>query len=435
MIYPRNTDPEDTEAEHLETDPKHDNVLIGPAGNVIQAGQVFGDIMINEFDDPAHSYAVEPFPTVAEHHHDWLRDQPSRLLDARRAVVPFVGRKAELELLAQWRDSLHAKAFLLCYGAGGQGKSRLAARFAEQSQADWTVLQAQAGAAHRPSPARASAAPTLLIVDYADRWPPDALHALYGDLVQGRTGQLRVLLLARTVDWWAAERGELDDLGVVTDQLHLGEIIEEDRSESFTAALHAFAKCYEIKVPLQDPPAVQSVLSLHTHALVAVDAASQDVPVPAGEHRLSAYLLDRERMSWKRHYRGGRAGSEFGTPPSVMARLVFVAALVGAVSDATGKQLVKQLDIEGHADRALADHSNSYPPMDPATRLEPLYPDRLAEDLLALHLPGHDVDAYGSDPWTTTALGVSAGSGERSSTPATCSHYAAGRRRALAARG
>jgi tetratricopeptide (TPR) repeat protein len=408
MIDPESIDPEDGESEDPTADPAHDeveNVFIGSADNVFQINKV-RDITINEVDDPARSYAVEPFPNVAEHHHHWLRDQPSRLLDARRAVVPFTGRKAELELLAQWRDAPHGRAFLLCYGPGGQGKSRLAARFAEQSRAGWTILQAHAGATRRPSPARSSAAPTLLIIDYADRWPPDALHALYGDLVRRRTGQLRVLLLARTVDWWAAERGELDDLDAITDQLRLGEISGEDRTESFTAALSAFAKCYEIDAPQQAPPAAQSVLSLHTHALVAVDAASQGVPIPVGEHRLSAYLLDREWMSWKRHYRGGRAGSEFGTPPSVMARLVFVAALVGAVSDATGRQLVKQLDLEGHADRTLADHSTSYPPIDPSTRLEPLYPDRLAEDLLALRLPGHDVDAYGADPWTTTALAI-----------------------------
>jgi tetratricopeptide (TPR) repeat protein len=50
------------------------------------------------------------------------------------------------------------------------------------------------------------------------------------------------------------------------------------------------------------------------------------------------------------------------------------------------------------------DHRLCYPPSDPATVCEPLYPDRLAEDFLALRTPGHTVAGYQPDPWAATAV-------------------------------
>ncbi|MBR7833069.1 hypothetical protein KDL01_07330 [Actinospica durhamensis] len=74
----------------------------------------------------------------------WLRRQPSRLLDARNAIVPFRGRVEELGLLAEWRDHAAAERHHLVHAHGGQGKSRLAARFAAQCvELGWTVLHAR----------------------------------------------------------------------------------------------------------------------------------------------------------------------------------------------------------------------------------------------------------------------------------------------------
>jgi tetratricopeptide (TPR) repeat protein len=57
------------------------------------------------------------------------------------------------------------------------------------------------------------------------------------------------------------------------------------------------------------------------------------------------------------------------------------------------------------AERALADHVRCYPPatVDSQQVLEPMYPDRLAEDFLALTLPGHLAD-YPQRPWAATTL-------------------------------
>ncbi|MBW6438766.1 hypothetical protein KZ829_34065 [Actinoplanes hulinensis] len=61
-------------------------------------------------------------------------------------------------------------------------------------------------------------------------------------------------------------------------------------------------------------------------------------------------------------------------------------------------------DSPAAATRVLDDHAMVYPPQDPDTRLEPLYPDRLAEDFVALQTPGHGVPAFHPDPWAGSAL-------------------------------
>jgi hypothetical protein len=73
-----------------------------------------------------------------------VRRQPSRLLAARHQVVDFTGRERELTELAVWRDDPDlGLAVTLLHGPGGQGKTRLAAQFAQQSaELDWTVAYA-----------------------------------------------------------------------------------------------------------------------------------------------------------------------------------------------------------------------------------------------------------------------------------------------------
>ncbi|GAA0986595.1 hypothetical protein GCM10009555_064340 [Acrocarpospora macrocephala] len=60
-----------------------------------------------------------------------------------------------------------------------------------------------------------------------------------------------------------------------------------------------------------------------------------------------------------------------------------------------------------HASEVLDDHRRCYPPVDGSTVLEPLYPDRLAEDFLALTTPGNSdpgADREAVDSWAATSL-------------------------------
>ncbi|MFE7524923.1 ATP-binding protein [Kitasatospora sp. NPDC057542] len=71
---------------------------------------------------------------------------PSRMLNARHGVVEFTGREADSAALDQWRDSRPRLAARWLYGPGGQGKTRLAARFAARStERGWAVVTATHG--------------------------------------------------------------------------------------------------------------------------------------------------------------------------------------------------------------------------------------------------------------------------------------------------
>ena len=81
-----------------------------------------------------------------------------------------------------------------------------------------------------------------------------------------------------------------------------------------------------------------------------------------------------------------------------MGRAVYTAILTGPLSQAQGIEVLARAQIASLVDNAsqiLTDHHMCYPPENPATVLEPLYPDRLGEDFLALTTPR---DSPGTDP-------------------------------------
>ena len=366
------------------------------------------------------AYQVEAFPlTISAPDPAWLLEQPSRLLDARSQVVDFAGRDQELEDLTSWRDTPRAGLSVrLLHGPGGQGKTRLATRFAQLSgRADWTVLQARYGvaeAAPADSAREVQAAPRrgpLMIVDYADRWPHGDLLRLLSDPRLHQGSSARVLLLGRSVHWWPAMRGELAEFRVTADDRLLPPLAgtPQAREVVFQAARDRFAEFLGVDQPVRilppaslTDPTYSLVLALHMAALVAVDAHHREQRLPTDPEGLAAYLLDREYMNWRRLYGSRTGGEEFQTPPSVMARAVFTAILTGPARHAVGARVLKHLELESPS-RILTDHRVCYPPTDRGMVLEPLYPDRLAEDFLALLLPGHSVTGYDPDPWAADA--------------------------------
>ncbi|MDV6287145.1 hypothetical protein R2F25_00625 [Streptomyces sp. UP1A-1] len=135
---------------------------------------------------------------------------PSYALRAESGVVPFTGREAELARLRQWRDGGGtAAAVCWLHGPGGQGKSRLAAAFADECAAvGWKVSTALHGGTLLPEPGSQDLRPgdapgVLLIVDYADRWPVTHLHWLLSNAMLARPDKrTRVLLIGRSLDSW-----------------------------------------------------------------------------------------------------------------------------------------------------------------------------------------------------------------------------------------
>lgn len=143
---------------------------------------------------------------------EWLRQLPSRMLNARFAVVTFSGREEELGELQRWRDGGPRLAIKWLYGQGGQGKSRLAAEFmGESSTAGWKVVVAARGpGAVLPPPGSQDmstdgAAGVLLVIDYADHWPVRHLAWLLSNALFHQTGlDCRILMLARATGSWPA---------------------------------------------------------------------------------------------------------------------------------------------------------------------------------------------------------------------------------------
>lgn len=370
----------------------------------------------------------------------WMRAQPSRMLDARAEVVEFTGREAELRELVAWRKTEPRLSVRLLHGEGGQGKTRLAAKFADDSErAGWKVVYAVHGTdAHPPEPGSQDlrldgSKGVLLIVDYADRWPLTDLSWLFHNMLLRQSIPARVLLVGRSAAGWRATCGRLDQFRLNidhTDQL-LTPLADDgrDREHMFGVARDCFARHYpQLGEPGRiEPPGPLDradyglTLMIHMAALVAVDAAARGRKPPADPIGLTTYLLDREYENWKQLYENRAGGLGYRTPDAVMARAVFVSALCGPVdraeapvllegllpgpdlrADSTAEQGVnagRDTDVIVNTETVVADHAVCYPPAEPAAALVPMLPDRLAEDFLALMIPGHAITGFPGDPW------------------------------------
>ncbi|MFF5970012.1 hypothetical protein ACFY7C_00650 [Streptomyces sp. NPDC012769] len=403
-------------------------------------GVVGADLHV--YVDGMPPYVLEEWLPPPELDPDWLRELPSRLLSARHEIVPFTGRTDEIADLRAWRGAVGRRlAVRWLHGPGGQGKSRLAAAFARDSVAEgWKVVRAVHGPGNVvPGSAggdlRAQgAAGVLLVVDYADQWPlPHLTWLLSNRLLHQPDLPTRVLLLARGTDQWPAVQAALHDSQAATSLQTLQPLREHggERAEMFEAARDTFASYLGAApdapgtTPLRVPPPVPLdgpdfglTLAVHMAALVAVDAHLHGRRPPTGAVGLVTYLLNREQAHWARLHTqdAGRAtaaaGRTYTTPPQVMNRAVFAAALTGTMRREIGPIVIDRVTgsppaAPHPADRVLADHGVCYPPSgpEPAVVLEPLLPDRLAEDFLALTLPGHCAqDVYPPSPWAPEAL-------------------------------
>ncbi|PRX05994.1 tetratricopeptide repeat protein [Actinoplanes italicus] len=357
--------------------------------------------------------AVEPPAESA-----WLREMPSRMLNARFAVVGFTGRSRELAGLDSWRRSGPRLSAFWLHGPGGAGKSRLAAQAAEQAAADgWKVITAAPGTGSvLPPPGsqdlRSGDAPgVLLIVDYADRWPPSHLAWLLRNTLLHQVGPtVRVLLLSRTADVPTVLHNEVDRVAVrPLSPLATG---GDDRTLMFTAARDDFAVHYGIDPAAVRPPPLADAdfgltLAVHMAALVAVDTHATGAAAGSAKRGtvagLTIHLLDRENQHW--------ATRPMRTSPRAMNRTVYTAALTGATHRRDGVRVLDLAAVPGDPGQVLADHTLLYPAANGTEQvLEPLLPDRLAEDFLALTLPGHTTD-YPGQPWAagTAAAVLTAG--------------------------
>ncbi|MGW5866580.1 tetratricopeptide repeat protein [Streptomyces sp. NPDC055239] len=370
-------------------------------------------------------YRVEPFPLATPAAMPaGLARVPSRLLTARHQIVPFIP-PPELAVLESWRDGEPpGLSIRLVHAEGGSGKTRLATEFAARSaKAGWAVALAR----HRSEAASAGdgdqtltvRAPGLvIIVDYAERWPLEDLITLVRQHRDAARDKLRILLLARPAGpWWQGLAHQFTKLDILdVDALRLEGLPDTPgvRADMYTAARDRFAEIFththpaRIGIPDLDDPVFALTLTVHMRALVDVDATrrGKTPPTGSGQASLSSYLLDREHDHWRSSHDQGRG--PLRTTEQTMGRAVYVATLTGALPPADA---AAALTCTGAADTPAAggqlaeDHARCYPPAEPELVLDPLSPDRLGEDYLALALPGHEKEFgyHATDPWTFTA--------------------------------
>ncbi|MFE6833811.1 tetratricopeptide repeat protein [Streptomyces sp. NPDC057705] len=292
----------------------------------------------------------------------------------------------------------------------------MAEEFARESRdAGWTVFQVRHGSDRPARPHARSPLPEadgdseglLLIVDYADRWPARDLTDFMTDCTGQGDPALRMLFIARAATgWWSTPSKHLWDLGAQVGERELPALTEEiDRATLFAAARDHFGAALGVTAPPRTPPELggdgfATVLAVHMAALAEVDAVRRGQDPPRSPAEISTYLLLREQTYWEQL----RAAGQTSIPPATFARTVYAATLTGALPWPQAHEVLTRLDVNpGDPGLALDDHGVAYPAREQDTVLEPLYPDRLGEDFIALMLPNGPMRSVLSTAWTTQA--------------------------------
>lgn len=380
-------------------------------------GAIGGDVTLMSATEPfrLEQFPHEPLLDPA----DIQRSSLSILLRSVSRVVPFVGRTAELSQLSSWRDGTSRLSVLLVYGPGGQGKTRLAAQFAEDSaRAGWTVAQARHQSDPQPALPKVGNTGTvepgaLIVVDYAERWPRLDLDRLLQHRFLRGFDRVRILLLARPAGyWWKALTNPLTKMGATVEQLALGPLADTaaQRKVAFAAARNRFAEALGVAGVAGLQPAgsladsaYDLALTLHMAALVAVDAWRRDASTPDDPRGLSAYLVRREYDHWQTLADNGRISITTRT----MARLVALATLTQSLPLPEAVELLLLVGLAGNRTEAqslLDDHLSCYPSEDDQRLLRPLLPDRLGEDFLADLMPAPNRAPGNGDAWMARIL-------------------------------
>ncbi|WP_157522223.1 hypothetical protein, partial [Herbidospora cretacea] len=328
------------------------------------------------------------------------------LLRPERGVVPFLGRRRELDGLRAWREADGGCPVRLLTGSGGVGKTRLALEFSEDSRAaSWKTVLVASGRERAALAATVDVGePTLLVVDYAETLAE--LESLLADMAaliaDDAAGEVRVLLVARQAgEWWnllgKKSSVAVRDLVAATTVMDLAPELDpnQDPVQVAADAVPRFARLLQI-----DPPQVSftviegsspEVLVLHAAALVAVlDSRASITKAPGVRAVIDlgvlSSLLAHEGKLWAAS--AERAKLELAL--TTIEHLVAVVALLGGPDEEVVSQTLRRvpdladanLERLGRVGRWLRE---LYPGR-AGMWLEPVRPDLLAEHHCATQL-------------------------------------------------
>ena len=319
----------------------------------------------------------------------------ARLLDPRRELVGFVGRKEELAALVAWCQDEDAARLRIVTGPGGVGKTRLAVELTERMKKHgWTCERVAAGKeAEAITNLRAvTRGRALLVVDYAETRVglKQMLTALAGDQGDG----VRVLLLARSAgDWWdqlgvgepavwdlvqAAKAAELALPAMVADDLSDADVIVRAVT-SFAQELGLPEKA--VKIYDGNGTGHRRVLDLHAAALVAVLAETSTEVVRVDIRTVLGELLRHEQHLWYHSARAaGLSACPDGMSPLMLRQVVAAGCLLGAATEQEARALPGRVPGLSPSVRVARWLRDLYPPgPGEPDWLGSLQPDRLAE--------------------------------------------------------
>jgi Trypsin-like peptidase domain/Tetratricopeptide repeat/Anaphase-promoting complex subunit 5 len=344
--------------------------------------------------------------------------EPARLLLPEYGFVPFASRDRELTELEAWcLDQPRPALVRLIIGAGGSGKTRLAAETCRRMAGHgWQAGFAERGAAERTK--LEFDLPTLLVVDDADSKVP-----LLTDLAMRMSGwqdghpKTRLLLLARHAEgWWDLLNRrtkrfvhQIEDKAPL--ELREGELTGNDRAEHHRRALQVFADKMETPVTpaMQAPPdlkdaAFANPLLVHMHALLTVCGAQ--LPAEGGiREKILAAVLDRERNLWDETFPPNVAAGDETPQQAVIVATLFSPRTQEDTAEAM--RVIGDLKEASQGDRAaVAEWLHKLYPGNDARYVAPMRPDLLAEQLLASYSRLNDLVLEGSDRITTPEQAV-----------------------------
>ncbi|MEU8901368.1 DUF3856 domain-containing protein [Nocardia sp. NPDC048505] len=333
---------------------------------------------------------------------------PASLLTARRAVVDFHGRDDELRELHGWVGRPGVGAYLL-YGAGGQGKTRLAHHFGESLTATgWTVLWLDPAVRGEPLRILTQVAGRLLLVlDYAESRPDQVteLFKLCGRRLLKHP--VKLLLLARTAGAWWQELAGGESLAEIVEtagshELQSLDATRDEQDASYRRAVQAFADTLPRveSLPRTDWSGVArllgqaiprfaedlTVLSVQMRALVDLLDAAGASSVPPGHKgaRLEDRVLRHERDYWQLTARS--VGITPNVPLTILSDVVTASVLL-APTDADSvtaaiRQVPEFADQTALVVSTVRDWLMNLYPGDRSGVFVGLAPDRVAEQLV-----------------------------------------------------
>jgi tetratricopeptide (TPR) repeat protein len=326
---------------------------------------------------------------------------PAGLLDPRRGVAGFLGRRHELSGLVAWCEHGRPRGVRLVTGPGGVGKTRLSVELCARLTAlGWRCERLGDGgeAAALEAVRRVHRGRVLLVVDYAETRA--GLGALLR-AVAADGGPVRVLLLARSGgEWWerlAAGEPAVRELLVAAEAgdplpVPVAEGLSND--EVIAAAVPGFAAALGVappaRVEVRAGTGSVRVLDLHAVALVAVlrSVSAGRVAVRVQVEDVLDELLGHEARFWQGSAaRLGLTDGVAGLTAGDLRRVIAAGTLLGAASREEAVDLLGRVPGVAGSMKMAEWLRGLYPPTEEeGSWLGSLAPDRLAEHLVVQEL-------------------------------------------------